>query len=263
MQSVWSGVIGFGLVNIPIRMYSPAKEEAIDLDLLHKEDTSPIRYARICKEEEKEISWNDIERGFKTANGRYVVLKDADFAKANARKTKAIDILHFADAAEIDPVYFEKPYYLEPESRSVKPYMLLRRALEETGKVGVATFVMRHKESLAVIKPYKNILVLDQLRFPQNVKSPDGLDVPKVKDQTVSAKELKIAIDLVRKSTEKFKPQDHKDRYINELKAIIDQKSKGMKIKAKGKAPVATRSSDLMAALKRSLAQRKRQEAVR
>jgi DNA end-binding protein Ku len=263
MQSVWSGVIGFGLVNIPIRMYSPAKEEAIDLDLLHKDDKSPIRYARICKEEEKEISWNDIERGFKTASGRYVVLKDADFAKANARKTKAIDILHFADADEIDPVYFEKPYYLEPEARSVKPYMLLRRALEETGKVGVATFVMRHKESLAVIKPYKNILVLDQLRFPQNVKSPDGLNVPKAKDQAVSAKELKIAIDLVRKSTEKFKPKDHEDRYINELKAIIDKKSRGMKIKANGKAPIATRSSDLMAALKRSLAQRRRQEAVR
>jgi DNA end-binding protein Ku len=253
MHPIWSGVIGFGLVNIPVRLYSPAKEEVLDLDFLHKKDRSPIRYARICKAEEKEIDWKDIERGFKIGGG-YVVLSEKDFAKADARKTKAIDILHFADSSEIDPIFFEKPYYLEPEAKAGKAFTLLRRALEETGKVGVATFVLRHRENLAVIRPYKNGLVLDQLRYSHEMAPLDDLKLPD--DAAVTKKELKIAVDLVAASTERFKPDIHKDHYLKQLQAIIEQKSKGLVPKKHGKAPVPTKTDDLMAELKRSLSQR-------
>jgi DNA end-binding protein Ku len=260
MHPIWSGVIGFGLVNIPVRLYSPAREEVLDLDFLHKKDRSPIRYARICKEEEKEIAWDDIERGYKVGKKGYVVLTPKDFAKADARKTKAIDILHFADASEIDPIFFEKPYYLEPEAKAGKAFQLLRRALEEAGKVGVATFVLRHRENLAVIRPYKNGLVLDQLRYSHEMAPLDELKLP-AKDAPVSKKELKIAADLIAASTERFKPDVHKDRYLKALQAIIKEKARGKIPKARGKAPVPTKSDDLMAQLKRSLAHHARASA--
>jgi DNA end-binding protein Ku len=254
MRPIWSGVIGFGLVNIPVRLFSPAKEEQIDLDFLHKKDKSPIRYARFCKAEEKEIDWNDIERGYEVREGRYVVLNDADFAKANARKTKAVDILHFADAEEIDPMWYEKPYYLEPDAKAKKAYLLLREALVATGKVGVATYVLRHRESLAVIRPYKDVLVLHQLRFAHEIQAPTSLDLPKAKGTAITKKEMQIAVDLIRKSTEKFKPNEHKDRYYDELMAVIRRKSKGKAVKTHGKAPKPTKSVDLMMALRRSMA---------
>lgn len=255
MHSVWSGVIGFGLVNIPVRLYSPAKEEQLDLDYLHKKDHSPIRYARFCREEEKEIEWSEIVRGYKVG-GRYVVLTDADFAKANARKTKAIDILHFAKAAEVDTMYFEKPYYLEPEAKARKAYALLREALRQTGKVGIATFVLRSRENLAVIRPHGDVLVLDQLRYSNELGSPDDLALPA--GAALPKKEMRIAMDLIQASTEKFRPEAHKDRYLKELQAIIKEKARGIVPKKRGKEPRPTRNADLMAALKRSLAHRGR-----
>jgi DNA end-binding protein Ku len=260
MHSIWSGVIGFGLVNIPVRLYSPAKEEVLDLDYLHKKDKSPIRYARICKDEEKEIEWKDIVRGFKTRKGAYVVLDKEDFAKADARKTKAIDILHFADAKEIDTIYFDKPYYLEPEPKARKAYLLLREALARTGKVGVATYVLRQRESLAVIKPYKDVLVLNELRYAHEMQTTKELDLPAL-DAPVPKKEMKIALDLIARSTEKFKPDAHKDMYIKQLAALIDRKARGLAPKKQGKEPVPTRVSDLMAVLKKSLAESHRVRA--
>lgn len=253
MQPIWSGVIGFGLVNIPVRLYSPAREETLDLDFLHKKDRSPIRYARICKEEGKEIGWDDIERGFKTGKNGYVVLTPRDFAKADARKTKAIDILHFAETDEIDPIFFEKPYYLEPDAKAGKAFQLLRRALADAGKVGVATFVLRHREHLAVIRPYRNGLVLDQLRYSHEMSPIEELKLPAA-EAPVSRKELKIASDLIAASTRRFRPEAHKDRYLKALQAIIKEKARGKTPKARGKAPIPTRSGDLMAVLKRSLA---------
>ncbi len=255
MQAIWSGVIGFGLVNIPVRLYSPAKEEMLDLDFLHKKDRSTVRYARICRAEEKEIPWDEIERGYKIGN-QYVVLTDKDFAKANARKTKTIDILHFSAEEEIDSIYFEKPYYLEPEPRSEKAYALLHDALKSTHKVGVASFVLRHRELLVVLKPYKNILVIEQLRYAHEIHSPDALEAPK--KTMATHKELGIAIDLINKSTEKFKPDAHKDYYLKELQALIREKAKGIVPKKRGKEPTPTKVTDLMSALKKSLAERER-----
>jgi DNA end-binding protein Ku len=253
MRPIWSGVIGFGLVNIPVRLYSPAKEEVLDLDFLHKKDKSPIRYARVCKAEEKEIEWKDVERGYKTKRG-YVVLTKEDFAKADARKTKAIDIQHFASASEIDTVYFDKPYYLEPDPKARKAYHLLREALERTKKVGVASFVLRQRENLAVIKPYRNVLVLNQLRFAHEMQDPADLDLP-LRNAPLTQKELKIAVDLIGRTTEPFKPSAHKDRYIDQLERIIKQKSRGLAPTKHGEEPKPTKVADLMAALEKSLAQ--------
>ena len=151
-------------------------------------------------------------------------------------------------------MWYEKPYYLEPDTKAKKAYALLRDALAATGKVGVATFVLRHRESLAVIRPYKDVLVLHQLRFAHEIQAPTSLDLPKAKGASVTKKEMQIAVDLIRKSTEKFKPGEHKDRYYDELMALIRRKSKGHAVKARGKAPKPTRSVDLMAALRRSMA---------
>jgi len=259
MHPIWSGVIGFGLVNIPVRLYSPAKEEVLDLDFLHKKDNSPVRYARICKKEEKEIEWKDVVRGFETKRG-YVVLTKEDFEKADARKTKAIDIMHFADASEIDSIYYDKPYYLEPEPKARKAYLLLREALRKTGKVAVATFVLRTRENLAVIKPDGNALVLNQLRFAHEMQTPEDLDLPP-KDAEISKKELGIALELIDRGTEKFKPSAHKDLYIKQLEKIIDRKSRGMKTVKHGKEPEPTKVSDLMAALEKSLRESHRAKA--
>jgi len=250
MHSIWSGVIGFGLVNIPVRLYSPAKEEILDLDYLHESDHSPIRYARVCKAEEKEIDWDHIVRGYKV-NGDYVVLTDEDFKRANARKTQAIDILHFTGEDEIDSMYYEKPYYLEPEARAAKAYALLREALVKTQKVAVATFVLRSREHIVVLKPYNDAIVLNQLRFASEINSPDSLTLPAGKN--VTEKELKIAIDLIDASTERFKPAQHKDTYLKELKAVIHEKAKGLKPKKRGAQPVPTKTADLMMILKKSL----------
>jgi DNA end-binding protein Ku len=260
MHPIWSGVIGFGLVNIPVSLYSPAKEETLDLDFLHAKDRSPVRYARFCREEDKEIAWKDIVRGYKTPRG-YVVLKDEDFAKADARKTKAIDILHFARAEEIDPMYFEKPYYLEPDAKAKKAYLLLCEALRETRTVGVATFVLRSRENLAILMPHDDVLVLNQLRFAHEVESPRDLDLPTAHDVAIPPKELKIAIDLVKKSTEKFRPGAHRDRYLKALQTVIKAKSHGLKVKRNGTPPKATHADDLMAALERSLRTRKKTAA--
>ena len=251
MRSIWTGMIGFGLVNIPIRLYSPAKEEKIDLDYLHKKDHQPIRYARVCKKEEKEVEWEEIVKGYKI-NGSYVILTDSDFEKANARKTNTIDIQHFSDESEIDPLFYEKPYYLEPEKDYKKVYALLRDALSKTGKVAVATFVMRSREHLVLLKPYGQVIVLNQLRYSNEVISPEELNLPGPSKS--SSKEMEMAVDLIKKSTEKFKPTKHKNEYIKELQSIIKEKAKGKAPKKRGKKPVPTKTTRLMADLEKSLA---------
>jgi len=259
MHAIWSGVVGFGLVNIPVRLYSHSKEEELDIDLLHKKDRSPVRYARVCKEEEKEIAWEDIVKGFKTKKG-YVILTDEDFAKADARKTRAIDIIHFSKPGGIDPIFFDKPYYLEPEKGAGKAYALLREALRETGMVGVATFVLRHRERLAVVRPYKNALVLDQIRYPREIIGTDALSIPAA---AVTRKEMKIAVDLIKSSTEIFKPKRYRDEYLKALRAIIREKSRGIRPKKRGQEPKPTEAADIISELMKSLSQGRRKAAAR
>ncbi len=255
MRAIWTGALSFGLVNIPIRLYSATGGEKLDFDMLHKKDLSPIRYARICREDGKEVPYEDIVKGYEYQKGSYVVLTPEDFQKANVEKTKAIEIQEFVKEQEIDPMYFEKPYYLEPEKGSDKAYALLREALKKSKKIGIAKFVLRNREHLSAVKPAGNVIVLEQLRFAEEIRDPQDLNLPEAKKAT--AKEVEIALALIDQLTEKFKPEEFKDTYTDELKRVIAAKSKGKTIKAKGKEPKPTEVSDIMAMLKKSLVKEK------
>ena len=252
MKAIWTGALSFGLVNIPVRLYSATESHGLELDMLHKKDLSPIRYARICRIDGKEIPYDQIVKGYEYEKGDYVVLTDEDFKKANVKKTKTIDIIDFAEEDDIDSMYFEKPYYLEPEKGAFKAYALLREAIKKSKKVGVAKFVLRNREHLAALRVKGNAIILNQLRFDEEIRKPD-LNLPG--KEKASNREIDMALTLIEHLTSHFKPEDYKDTYIKDVKQIINQKLKGKKPKAKGKekdvAP--TEVHDIMAMLKESL----------
>lgn len=255
MRSLWSGSISFGLVNIPVKMYSGSHpREGLDLDMLHKEDLSPIRYARICRKDGKEVPWEDITKGYEYQEGDYVELTRKDFERADVKKTKTIDIHQFADVDEIDIRYFEKPYYLEPVKGGEKAYTLLREALSRSKKLAVVTYVFHEREHLGALMSVGSAVVLNQLRFHSDIREPVDLNFPDKKEITKA--ELEMALTLVKQETKPFISEDYRDTYTEELKEIIQEKVKGLKPKKHGKAPKETASKDLMDALKASLKKR-------
>lgn len=258
MRAIWSGAISFGLVNIPIKLYSATEERGLNFDMLHKKDLSPIRYVRVCRLDGKEVPYEDIVKGYEYQPGDYVVLADEDFKKANLRKTKTIDIQEFVDMDDIDPVYYTKPYYLEPEKGAEKAYAVLREALYKSGKVAIAKFVLRNREHLAALDVQDDILILNQLRFDSEVRKPEDINVPDQK--VVRGKEIDMALALIGQLTDTFKPEQYRDEYTQELKKVIAQRAKGKIPKAKGKAPKATKVPDLLNTLQKSL---KKQQASR
>lgn len=251
MRAIWSGSLSFGLVNIPVKLYSATGENKLNLDMLHKKDLSPIRYARICRADGKEIPYDEIVKGYEYRSGDYVVLTDEDFKKANVEKTKAIEIEQFTKESEINTIYFEKPYYLEPEKGAEKAYVLLRESLKKSKKIGIAKFVLRNREKLAAIKPSGNALILEQMRFAEDIRPTSDLNLPDSKK--IGNREIEIALALIEQLTEAFKPDKFKDTYTDDLKKVIEAKAKGKPVKAKGKLPKNTDVADLMAMLKKSL----------
>lgn len=251
MRSLWKGALSFGLVHIPIRMYSASAERELTFKLLHKKDLSEIRYARMCKEEGKEIPWEDIVKGYETESGAYVVLKQEDFEKASVQKTKTIEILDFTQEHQIDTIYYDTPYYLEPDKGASNAYSLLYQALKRAKKIAVGRFVFHNHEHIGVIRAYKNILVLHQLRFDNQIKSLDEL---KIEHSSVSKTELNLALKLIDELTEPFKPENYSDTYEEDLKALIKKKAKGEKISpkkiTKEKSP---KVHDILSLLKQSL----------
>lgn len=259
---MWNGALSFGLINIPIRLYSAVEEKGgISFDMLHKKDLSPIRYARICKEDGKEIPYEDIVKGYKYETGDYVVLVDEDFKKVDVKKTKSIDILDFVEEKEIDSIFYEKPYFLEPGKGADKAYVLLREALFKSKKVGLGRFVFHTREHLAVIRPYGPILILEQLRYASEIRDASELNIPKKVD--ASQKEIAMALKLIEQLTTHFKPQSYHDTYTEELKKIIDDKAKGRKTKIKKeKVSKITPVHDIMHLLKESLETHQRKKAA-
>jgi DNA end-binding protein Ku len=253
MRPLWNGSISFGLVNIPVRLYSGSNpHEGIDLDMLHKDDHAPIRYARICRKDGEEIPWNDIVKGYEYREGDYAVLTKKELDSIDAKKTQTIDIQQFVDEGGIDIRYFEKPYYLEPVKGGEKAYALLRSALQKSNKLAVAKFVLHQREHVAAIKPVGRALVLNQMRFPTDLREPGELSFPTDKD--VTEKELDMALKLVKQGTTPFIAEDLHDTYTEELEELIKDKTKGKKPVKTAKAPEETASTkDLMAALKASL----------
>lgn len=255
MRAIWSGSLSFGLVNIPVKLYSATGDNKLSLDMLHKKDLSPIRYARICRADGKEIAWDEIVKGYEYKKGDYVVLTDEDFKKANIEKTKAVEIQEFSKESEIDTMYYEKPYYLEPEKGAEKAYALLRESLKKSKKVGIAKFVLRNRERLCAVKPSGNVLVLQQMRFDEEIRPTEELNLPD--SSKAGKKEIDIALALIEQLTENFKPSDFKDTYTDELKKVIEAKAKGKPVKTKGRERKATEVSDLMNMLKKSLEKEK------
>jgi DNA end-binding protein Ku len=252
MRSIWSGAISFGLVNIPVKLTSAVDSgEGLDFDMLSKKDMAPIRYARIDTKTGKEVAWKDIVKGFEYTKGKYVVVTDEDFKKASPEKSKTIDIMQFVKEEEIDPIFYEKPYYLVPDKGADKSYHLLMKALEETKTVGLAEFMLRNRVHVCALKVYNGILMLNQMRYQEEIR-----EVPEVehsKGEKISAKEVQLATKLVQQLTDKFKPEEFKDTYVSELKKVIKAKAAGKDIHiAEPKRATAT-VKDLMDVLKQSL----------
>jgi len=251
MRPLWTGTIGFGLVNIPVKLFSATQASELDFDMLDKKDFSNIRFKRVNEKTGKEVDYKSIVKGYKL-NDNYVVLENADFESANAVKTKVIEITDFVLEEEIDSMYFETPYYLAPEKSGVRAYALLREALLKTGKVGVATFVMRNKENLAVVKVSGEALILTKMRFAEEVRGIEELALPP--KSSVKPAELKMAISLVNQLSGKFAISKYKDQYTAQLLKLIKAKAKGGKTKSSAPLKIVhSKAKDLMAQLTESL----------
>ncbi|WPY98114.1 Ku protein [Christiangramia sp. OXR-203] len=253
MRSIWNGSISFGLVSIPVKLYSGSEDRRIDLDMLDKNDHARIRYKRINEDTGKEVEWKDIVKGYKKDDG-YVILEKEDFDQANMKKTKTIDIEEFIDEDEVADVLFKKPYFLEPQKEGGKSYNLLLQALKKTGKLGVATFVMRQKEHLSLVGIYRDALVLHVIRFEDEIRNPGELKLTKTK---VKAKEVDMAVSLIEQYTSDFDFKKYKDIYNDQLMKIIESKATGKKPKVEDYDSEPTQADDLMAKLKASLEKKK------
>jgi DNA end-binding protein Ku len=252
MRAIWNGSISFGLINIPVKLYSASETRGgIELSMFRKRDMAPIGYKKVAKTDGREVSFGETIKAYEYQPGEYVEISEEDFEQASSEKSKTVDIVEFADEHELDVRYFEKPYYLEPDRGADKPYALLREALTKSGKIAVARFVLRNREHLAAIKPVGRALVLNQMRFPSDIRTPGSLKLPDSK--LASAKEVDMALKLVDQLTEPFIPEDFHDTYTQELEKIIEAKVKGLKPKAVGKKKPSGGTGDLMAALKASL----------
>ena len=256
MRAMWKGLLSFGLVNIPVSLYTASQEKELSFMLLHKKDQSEIRYARICKTEGKEVPWNEIVKGYEYEKGNFVILDDEDFKKANLKKTKTIEIVSFIKESEIDSIYYVKPYFLEPDKGANKAYILLREALKKSKKVGLAHYVLRNREHFAVIKVHKNALIVNELRYQNELVHLEDLKIPETAKG--SPKELEVAIQLIDHLTGPFEPRIYKDTYAEELKEIINQKAKGKPIHPKAEPESSPKVHDIMTLLKASLETKKK-----
>ena len=254
IKSIWAGSITFGLINIPIKVFSAVKESNLEMNMLDKNDYSNIKFKRVNENTGKEVTYADIVKGYKL-DDKYVVVEDSDFEAAEAEKTKTIEIMNFVDEKEIDTIYYEQPYYLEPDKGAMKAYALLRDALQTSGKVGVGTIVLRNKESLVILKSYKNVIVLNRIRFQEEIRNTTELKLPPFSE--TNTKEMDMAIKLVGQLTEKFDIAKYKDNYTAKLLEIIKDKAKGKKQVAPKLKVVHKQSDDLMAMLKASLENKK------
>jgi DNA end-binding protein Ku len=259
MRAIWSGSISFGLVNIPVKLFSGSESNTLDLDMLRKSDLCPIKYLRVCKTDNKEVPYDEIVKGYEYTDGEYIVLTDKDFESANLEKTHLIDILDFVDEKEIDTRYFEKPYYLEPDKTGPKAYALLREALKKSGKVGIASYVLGNRGSLGVVKPLDDLLVLNEIRFKDEIRNPSELKLPG--SEHLREQEVELALSLIDQLTTKFDPAKYKDEYLDDLKKIIELKAQGKVPKPQAKEPQPGKVIDMMALLKESLKQKRKEAA--
>jgi DNA end-binding protein Ku len=225
-RPIWQGSISFGLVSIPVALYSAEADGSIDFDLLDRRDFSRVRYRRVNEKTGREVPWDEIVKGYEYEKGEYVALTDEDFLRANVKATQSIDLLDFVDGADISPVYFDKPYYLAPTKTGRHAYALLRAVMKRNGKVGIARVVIRSRQHLAALLVEKSVLVLNLLRFSHELRDPAALDVPEADSARGSNQELKMAEQLVETMAGKWNPKKYRDEYHQDLLQMIDKKIK-------------------------------------
>lgn len=255
MKSLWKGALSFGLVNIPVQLYSATISHALDLDMLDARDHAHIKYHRVNEKTGKEVPWENIVKGY-LLNEDYIILEDTDFDKASPRKSKMIEIEEFVNMAEISSMLYETSYYIVPDKGNSKAYSLFLNALKKSEKAGIARFVMRSAENLAVIHAQENFMLLNKIRFQDEIRSPEELDLPAIPKFTKM--EMEMATNLIEQYSAKFEPSKFKNDYKDELLNIIHEKAKGKSpVIKKIKLPAST-DHNLLDQLKASLALKKK-----
>jgi DNA end-binding protein Ku len=255
-HAIWNGSINFGLVTIPVRLFTAVRENELHFNMLHKKDKGRINFVRVCSVDGKKVEWNDIVKGYEVEKGEYVLITDEDIKKVAPEATQSIDITEFVDLADINPILFDKPYYLEPEKKGRHAYALLRDSLAGAGKVGIARVVIRTKEYLAALKPNGKSLVLELMHYPDEIVDADDFNFPPASEKA-SPGEMKAAKMLIDTMSGKFEPESYRDRFRDEMMTMIEARAKGKPIHAKAapKAKPATEVVNLMDVLQQSLKQ--------
>lgn len=254
MRAIWKGSIGFGLVSIPVKLYSAVQTSSLDFDMLDGRDHARIRYQRVNEKTHKEVPYDKIVKGFKL-NDDYVIMDDQDFEDAAPEKSRVVEIESFVDIGDVNPMYYETSYYTEPDTKNNKAYALLLKALQQSKKAGLARFVLRSTESLCIVHPVNNVLVITRIRFGQEIRDTDDLNI--ADDVAISKKELDVGLALINQYAEDFDVSKFKDEYNDELLKIIKAKSKGKRATVKKLKPHKTSSDDLYDQLMSSLKTKK------
>ena len=261
-RTLWKGAISFGLVNIPVGLYSAEKRNSFDLTMLDRRSMKPVGFKRYNKDTGEDVPWDEIVKGYEYEKDRYVVLTDEDFKRANVEATQTVDILSFVERHEIGPMYFETPYYLAPDKRGHKGYALLRETLNQSGKIGIANVVIRTRQYVAALIPYKDIILMNTLRYSAELRDTDDLDVPSanLKEVGVSPREVEMARKLVEGMSARWKPDEHRDTYHEDLLALIEKRVQAGQTEMvtepspeEKKRPAKGEVIDLMALLKKSV----------
>lgn len=249
MKAIWTGTISFGLVSIPVKLYSAIQKHSINFKLLHKKDNSPVKYKRYCEKENKEVEWKDIVKGLEISKDKFIVISKEELEKLKPAKSDLIDVVEFIDAKHINPIYFNSHYYIAPEKEKDKAYFLFKEVLQATSKIAIIRFVMREKQYVAIISAYKNGLLLSTLNYSyeiKDIKEIGELETPPI----LKKEELSLAEELINKLYKpQFNIQEYKDTFLEQLKAAIKKKESGV---IEIKEPV-KRAKNLVEALKASL----------
>ena len=259
-RSIWRGVLSFGMVAIPIRLYLATESTSkVSFNLLCPEHKSRIKNKRWCPEGDHEVAWGDVVRGYEYEKGKYVIMEDEDLEKLPLKSSKAIDISGFIEDKELDgPVYFQSAYYLEPEKAAAKPYALLQKTLEKTGRIAIAKFALRDRERLVSVRPLDGVLLMNTLHWPDEIRSTEDLDLPE--DVKIAPKEIQMAETLVEAMATKFDPSEYKDEYKEAVEDIVKAKVEGEEIVEAPEEEAETTVADLMTALRASVERAKKEE---
>ncbi|MBF6601061.1 MAG: Ku protein [Dehalococcoidia bacterium] len=254
-RAIWKGAVSFGLVSIPVKLYTATEDKDIAFHMLHKKDHARIKQQRYCPEDDAVVEWNDVVRGYEIAPDQYVVMEPSDFDKVPVDTTHTIEITDFVPLAQIDPIYYQKTYYLEPEKTGGKPFTLLREVLKDSKLIALAKVTLRQKEQLCTLRLYENTIALETMFYADEIRGIEGLDIPEA--GKLSDKELTMAKSLVDMLTGEFEPGKYTDNYREALLELIERKAEGEEIKRP--APAAGKVTDLMEALRKSVESARRE----